>query len=373
MKIIEVESSDRYRIQQFNSLPQKIYRDNEQWVPPLDTDTRKIFNLQKNPYYKHSTAAFFLAITSDGSPIGRLAVLNNRNFNDFNHEHTAFFHLFECVESQVAANNLFEAAFGWARQQGLEKIIGPRGFSALDGLGLLVKGYEHRPAFGLPYNPAYYPELVEGAGFTPKGDIVSGYLGAAIQFPEKFFRVAELVRERKGLKIANFSSKRDLRRLIPKIKELYNQSLTGTEDNVPLTDDEVKAIGDQLLWFADPKLIKIIMKDDEPVGFLFAYPDISAAVQRCNGQLFPFGWIQLLREMRRTEWLNINGAGILEQYQGQGGTAILFSEMFKSVASGRFKHAELVQIGSDNDKMLRELRDFGVDFYKIHRVYQLSL
>jgi len=373
MKIIQFDPTNRYRIQQFIDLPYRIYQGVDQWVPPLEPDTRFPFDTHKNPFYQHSQAAFFLAVTEDGSPVGRLAILNNRNYNEYNHEHTAFFYLFECFQNQQAARLMFEAAFEWARGQGLDLIRGPKGFSALDGLGLLVKGHEHRPAFGIPYNLPYYAELIESSGFTPKVDIVSGYLDTSMKLPEKFHRIALLVQQRRGLKIARFRTKRELRRIVPKIRDMYNQSLTGTEGNVPLTDAEVKTIENQLIWFADPRLIKIILKDDTPVGFLFAYPDISAAVQQTKGHIYPFGWIKLLLEMHRTEWLNINGAGILEQYQGLGGTAILFSEMFKSVLEGKFKHAELVQIGVDNDKMQRELSELGVDFYKTYRIYERVL
>jgi hypothetical protein len=373
MKIIKFEHTDQYRIQQFLDLPFRIYRDNEQWVPPLAMDSKAIFDLRKNPFYKHSTASFFLAVTDDGAPIGRLAVLNNRNYNSFNHTQIAFFYLFECYQDRHASLELFNAGFEWARKQDLESIIGPKGFSALDGMGLLVKGFERRPAFGIPYNPSYYPELIEAAGFFPTGDIVSGYLGSDIQFPEKINKIAELVQQRRGLHIARFRTRGDLRALVTKLKDLYNGTLEGTSGNVPLTDDEAKAMANQLIWFANPRLIKIIMKDEEPVGFLFAYPDISEAVQRTKGQLFPLGWIELLIEMRRTKWININGAGILEQYRGLGGTAILFSEMFKSVSEGGYKHAEIVQIGVENDKMLRELRELGIDFYKTHRMYQRAL
>jgi GNAT superfamily N-acetyltransferase len=373
MKILEFDLSNQYRIQQFINLPFKIYRDIPQWVPPLDTDTRHIFDRQRNPFYKHSEATFFLAVTADGTAIGRLAMLNNRNYNNYNHEQTGFFYLFECFHNRRAARELFEAGLDWAQRKGLATITGPKGFSALDGMGLLVKGFDHRPAFGIPYNPPYYPDLVEESGFISMGDIVSGYLGTDIKFPEKIQKVAELVQQRRGLHIARFRTRHDLRALVPKLKDLYNGTIEGTTGNVPLTDDEAGAMADQLLWFADPRLIKIIMKDDEPVGFLFAYPDISAAVQRTKGRVLPFGWIDLMLEMRRTKWVNINGAGIIEQYRGLGGTAILFSEMFKSVAEGGFEHGDLVQIGVDNDKMQRELRDLGVEFYKTHRIYQRTL
>jgi hypothetical protein len=96
-------------------------------------------------------------------------------------------------------------------------------------------------------------------------------------------------------------------------------------------------------------------------------------MQRTRGRLWPFGWADLLLEFRRTRWVNINGAGIIEQYRGLGGTAVLFSEMHKSLMAGHFDHADLVQVGVENDNMQRELRELGIDFYKMHRTYERSL
>lgn len=140
-------------------------------------------------------------------------------------------------------------------------------------------------------------------------------------------------------------------------------------------------MANQLLWLADPKLVKMVLcsKDYVPgresiVGFCLAYPDISAALQKTRGRLFPFGWLTVLLELRRTEWININGAGLLPEYRGSGGMAILYSEMFKSVRENpRYKHAEVVQIGVENANMQREMENFGMDFYKVHRTYQKIL
>jgi hypothetical protein len=192
-------------------------------------------------------------------------------------------------------------------------------------------------------------------------------------FPEKIHQVAEIVQKRRGLRVARFKSRRDLLALLPKLQAMYNDSLGDTTGNTPLTDADMRALVNQIYWFADPKLIKIVMKDDEPVGFLLAYPDISAAMQRTRGRLFPFGWIDMFLELKRSKWVNVNGAGIAEKYRGLGGTALLFSEMYKSVIEGSFEHADIVQIGMDNDKMQRELRDLGIDFYKMHRMYQRAI
>jgi len=158
------------------------------------------------------------------------------------------------------------------------------------------------------------------------------------------------------------------------MKNLYNSALSGTTDNFPITDEEANLIARQIIDFADPRLIKTVMKGDEIVGFLFGYPDPSAAIQRCRGRLFPFGWLAILIELRRTRWINLNGAGLLEKYRGGGGTALLFAEMYKSVrASRHFLHADVVQIGAENDKMQREIAGLGIDFYKVHRMYRKRL
>jgi hypothetical protein len=116
------------------------------------------------------------------------------------------------------------------------------------------------------------------------------------------------------------------------------------------------------------------MKGEEIVGFLFGYPDPSAAIQRCKGRLFPFGWLDILIELRRTKWINLNGAGLLEKYRGSGGTALLFTEMYKSVReSDHYLHADVVQIGAENDKMQREIAGLGIDFYKAHRMYRKTI
>jgi hypothetical protein len=370
--ITEIDPGNRRQVNKFLKLPFRLYKNTPQWVPPLEIDIRRVFNTRKHPFYRKGTAAFFLA-ERDGEVLGRLAVLNDRLYNTTNHSQEAYFYLFECEQDQAIANVLFSRAEDWCRKEGLNRITGPKGFSILDGFGLLGRGFEHRPAFGLPYNLPYYPALIEAQGFIKTSDTLSGYLDASLQIPEKILRVAELLKERRGLHVPELRTRNDLRRMIPKLKELYNGALGGTGGGVPLSDEEVDLLASQLLWFADPKLIKIVMKGDQPVGFLFAYPDVSAAVQRVKGKVFPFGWIHLWLELRRTKWININGAGMIEGYRGLGGTALLFSQMYQSVAQGRYRYADVVQIGAENDRMLRELREVGVDFYKSHYTYQKDL
>lgn len=372
MQVIQIDTSDRRQARQWLELPFRLYRQVPQWVPPLAPDAKLVLDRHKYPFYEHSDAAFFL-VYDQGHVVGRIAAIDNRNFNTFHKQKTAFFYLFECEDNPAASQALFEAAFAWAHDRGLDRIIGPKGFTALDGLGLLVKGYEHRPAMSIPYNPPYYEVLVEAAGFERLDDDVSGYLSGRAPVSPRIHELAERVMKRRGLHVPRFTSRNALRAIIPKLRDLYNNSLGLNFDQVPLTDGEMRILADQLLAIADPRLIKVVMKGDDPVGFAFAYPDVSAAIQRCKGRILPFGWADLLLELKRTKWVNLNGMGILPEYQGLGGTVLLFSEMAKSIAEGNFDHAEVVQISVSNTKMQTAIREVGVDFNKMHRVYQRAL
>lgn len=372
MDIIRIDTANRREVKRFLDFPFQLYRHVPQWVPPFDSDARRMLDRKKHPFYRHSAAEFFIAQQADRM-VGRLAVLDHRPYNEWNHSRTAFFYLFEAENNREAAQGLFAAAIEWARARGLTQVFGPKGFSLLDGMGLLVKGFEHRPALGISYNLDYYADLLEDAGFVGTSDVVSGYLGPEFVLPEKVLKIADLVQQRRGLRIARYQKRSDLKHLVGPMKDLYNSALSDTTDTFPITDEEAQLMARQLLMFADPHLVKVVLKDDQIVGFLFGYPDPSAAIQRCKGRLFPIGWLDILIELKRTQWINLNGAGLIEKYRGSGGTALLFAEMYKSVRDSHFRYADVVQIGADNDKMQREIASLGIDFYKIHRMYRKML
>jgi hypothetical protein len=367
--IQQIDLSNRGQVKTFLDLPDIIYGNNPLWVPPLRRDAVRMLNTRKNPYFKHSTAAFFLAFDSNDRAVARLACLDHHPFNTYNNEKTAFFYLFEAMDLPGVSVQLFEAAAGWARAQGLTRIMGPRGFSTLDGIGLLSEGFEFRPALGIPYNPSYYVSLVEETGFQMTEEIVSGFMEQGFYKDPKIDLVAQRVQERRGLSIAQFHTKSDLRKHLTELQALYNDAIKGTIGNFPITAEDARVMANQILWFSDPALIKIVMKGSRPVGFLFAYPDISTALQRSRGRLFPLGWLFILLELRTTKCMDINGAGMVEEFRGSGGTAILLNEIAKSSVNSRYTHAEVVQVSAENDRMLRELSNLGITFHKKHRLY----
>lgn len=374
LTIEKIDTTSKAQVRRYIKIPFRLYAGHPQWVPPLLIDCEMQLNRSKHPYYEHSDADFFIAVR-DGKDVGRIAALENRHFNAYHKTKQAQFYLFDCEDDQEAANLLFEQVFTWARQRGLDSVVGPKGFGALDGYGIQVEGYEHRQMMNMMnYNYAYYPKLVEAIGFTKEVDFVSCYLDAELfKLPERVHRIAERVQEHGTLRVQRFTSKNDLKAWADRIGKAYNNAFVNNWEYYPLTEKEIKFLLDNLLTVANPKLIKIILHGEDVVGFLFAFPDVSAAFQRANGHLLPFGLIDLMLEMGRTKWVSLNGIGILPQFQGKGGNALMYSEMEKSIREFGFEHADLTQVAETASTMRSDLMNVGGKPYKNHRVYHKSI
>jgi ribosomal protein S18 acetylase RimI-like enzyme len=166
---------------------------------------------------------------------------------------------------------------------------------------------------------------------------------------------------------------KDRRYWIPRVWEVLMKSFAVFNEYVPPSEAEMESSARDLISIADPRLIKLIQKDGKLIGFIFAYHDVTAAIQKIRGRLFPFGWARLLWERRRTDWVNINGVGVLPEFQGMGVNAILYTEIHKSVRKMGFKHVDVVQVGEDNFQSRSDMESMGIRWYKSHRSYQRNL
>jgi hypothetical protein len=371
LQVIKVDTKSRRDVNRFIELQFTLFRDCDPWVPPLIDDMKMQLNRRNYPYYEHSEADFFIA-ERDGRPVGRIAALNNTRYNDYRKSHSAFFYFYDVENDPEASQALFQTVEDWAKVRKLDKIVGAKGFLQADGMGILIDGFEYRPAMGIPYNFPYYGALIEAAGYTRQRDFMSTYLPGQSDLPPRLREIAEKMMVRRGFTIRRFASKGELRTMIPEIVETYNQTFTDNWEFAPITPREAKVIGERLLAIADPKLIKLVMKGDKIAGFLFGFPNLSEAICRSKGRLWPLGWFWLLREFKRAKWIDLNGAGILAQYRGLGINAIMYVEMEKTVKEGGFEHADMVQM-EEHVLTLNDAETMGGKVFKVHRIYEKSL
>jgi hypothetical protein len=329
-------------------------------------------NRKKHPFFGHSEADFFLA-TRAGKVVGRICAAVNKPFNAYHKKKEAQFYYFDCVDELEVAKALFDTVCDWAKARGLDTIIGPKGLSPFDGYGVLIEGFQNRQMMTMMnYNYDYYPKLIEALGFEKEVDFVCCYLPAeSFRLPERVERIAQRVKERGNLEVKEFKSKKELLGWAPRIGEAYNQAFINNWEYYPFSPGDVQYAVDNVFLVADYRLIKVITHGDDIVGFLFAFPDVSAAFQRAKGHLFPFGIFDLLLETKRTKTIAGNGMGILPEYQGIGGNALLYYEMGKTVFNFRqFTNVEMTQVAETATKMRADLKNLNGVEYKNHRVYR---
>lgn len=376
--MISIESVDltsKSQVNEFVQFQYDLYKGVKQFCPPFFSDIKLMLNKQKHPFYEHSDGNFWVA-KQDGKILGRLGAFVNNPFNEYHQVKKAQFYLFDSVDEQEVANKLFEQAFDWCRERKLVDIVGPKGLSAFDGYGILYEGQEHRQMMTMMnYNFAYYSKLLETLGFEKEVDFVSCYLHHDhFTVPERVKEVARRVKERGTFVVHSFKSKRVMiRDWADKIGIAYNKTFVNNWEYYPLSQNEIDMLVKNLMQVIDHRLIKIITHNDEIVGFLLAFPDITTALQRHHGRITPTAIIDIMLEMKRTKWVSLNGAGVLPEYQGRGGNALMYYEMEKTMKDFGFIHGELTQVAETAVQMRKDLISVGGQAYKNHRVYHRKI
>lgn len=375
MQTRKIDVNSKKDVNVWVDFPYKLYEDHPYYVPMLKGGQRKLLDKRSHPFYQHSDAAFFV-VEENGEVQVRICLMENRHYNQYQNEKAAFFGYFECIENIEAARTIFKSAFEWAAERGLDTIYGPKGLLGAGAGGQLVEGFELRAALDITYNYPYYDEYIKDSGFEPYRDLLSGFIHAKSEednIPERVRRIAERMAERGGFWARRFKSKAELREIVPEIGKLHRSAFVETPGYYPMTDAEYEVMAEELIEVADPKLITLVMKEDQVAGFVFVYPDLSEGLQKAKGSLFPFGWWHILQARKNTKWVIFNGVGILPEYQGRGANAVMYLEIARTILDSRYKHAELVQVGLENKRSMSDQLTFGAEWVKTHRVYKKSL
>ena len=263
----------------------------------------------------------------------------------------------------------------WAAERSLSAVVGPILSGGTGGAGILVEGFDHLPAMTMMrYNPPYYQTRLEGAGFDKMVDLHSFSVDpASFALPERVNRLAELVLQRGRFSVMRLRSKRELRRVVGRIKRLYGSIFTHHVEDYPLSEDELDRVANDLLTVVDPRRVALLAYDGEIVGFAFGFPDISSALQRNNGRIGPLAILRIVGGTKRADKILFNGLGILPRYHGLGGNALLYRELARIVTEGGFEEVEMVQISEQTGMMLRDAGTLGGEPFKVHRLYRKPL
>ena len=349
----------------------EMYRGNPHWVPPLLMDRKKVMDREKNPFYKNAEAEFFLA-RRDGTIVGRIGAIVSRNHNKEHNENIGFFGFFECVNDQAVANALFNSAKAWLREKGVTAVRGPASPSVNDEFGLLVEGFDKPPAVLMPYNPPYYAELLERAGFRKVKDLYSYELREDTVYNERFVRVGELMKRREGLTFRTMNMK-DFDNEVARIRDLYNRGWQYNWGAVPMTEEEFEAVAKDFKPVVVPGLVIFAEVKGNPIGFALSLPDINQAlIHNKGGYLLP-GLVRLLAHKKSIDMVRIIILGVLPEYKMTGAAAGLFYETARRANGMGYERGEAGWVLEDNTMMIRAAEAMNAVRYKVYRVYETIL
>ncbi|GAB4221245.1 MAG TPA: hypothetical protein PL059_06840 [Spirochaetota bacterium] len=368
-----VENSKSTMFPHFINIPHMIYKNNDQWVPWFHNEM-KLFIDKKHPLFLHSDGDFFVAMRNN-SPAGRIFVFENTMYNKTHNMKSAHFYFIDFYDDREVADCLFSAAIDWAKKRHCNSLLGPMGFGGVTGGGLLIDGFEHRASMTMMmYNHPYYRVHIEAFGFTKYLDNFSFYLPSTAQLPDGLKQTADALLAKGEFKVLKFKSKKELQKVADDVIHVFMKTLSDHAGNYELTKPECDYIVKSLLQVANPELIKIITYKGTIIGFLFGFHDLSAALQKADGKLTPLSIYRIIREYKKTNWILVNGMGILPEFQGLGANAVLYAELEKTIRQyPQFKHLEMVQIQETTSKMLSNVKTLNGRTFKTHRMYQLPI
>jgi len=362
----------------FLRLPWQIYGAHPQWVPPLLSAVDRMLDPARNPFFEHGEVALFLAWRGD-TPVGRIAAIVDRGHIDYHHEQIGFWGFFECQNDPDAANALFTAAAAHLRTRGMAEMRGPFNPSINSECGLLVEGFDSMPFVLMPYNPPYYIDLIEAAGLTGHMDLYAFHVRndqVAPKLPtiKRFERLAAAIRSRHpGLSVRTIDMSRFEDEVLV-FGRLFNTARRENWGFVPMTDAEIRAMAREMKPIVDPDLVIACELDGEPVGCIMGIPDLSPALKKMNGRLFPFGWLQFLLGKRRVHAARVFGAGTLPEYRHAGVTVLLIIEFIHRSLYAGYDEGEISWVAHSNIRSLGVIeKAIQLHRYKTYRIYARAL
>lgn len=370
--ILPVDSPDMRNV--FVDLAWDVYRDHPLWTPPLKSQERELLTPGKHPYWENAEGRLFLAMR-DGRPVGRIAAIEDRNYNSYAGQRCGAWGFFECLDQRDAAHALFEAAAAWHRKRGMEYMRGPLNPSTNYTCGMLVDGFDLPPCIMMPWNPPYYPELTESWHMRKEQDLLAYLFRRDAMTPPPWLRKElDVIKERKEFSWRT-SSKAALAEDIRTMLDIYQQSWAKNWGFTPMPLAEAERHVKDLKTFLDPRFFVLFHHKGRPAGGMLALPDMNPLLKRLNGTLgpsLPWHWWRSRAEIRGGYRLVL--FGILEQYRLMGLPLLLLDFMFEQAAAHpEFQWVEGSWSLEDNAMINDLIEDFCGVLAKRYRIYRREL
>ena len=367
---IELKEVDGLKdLKKFVKFPFDLYKNNHFWIPPLIKGELNTLQPKYNPSLEHCEWKYLLAY-KNGKIAGRIAGIINHRFIEKWEKKYARFCWFDFIDDPEVSKKLVMAIEDWAKQKGMEKIVGPMGFTTFERQGILYKGFNKMPTFASTYNYEYYPQHLEKLGYEKDIDYVEYEVNTPSEIPEKALKIRDLIIRRYNLKYLKAKNKKDLLPYASQVFDIINAAYEPLFGFVKLTERQIDFFVKKYFSFIDPTYVTAVLdKNDRLVGFQISIPSLSKAFQKAKGKLYPFGFIHFLKAMKNPERIDIMLVAVHPDYQNKGVNSIFMTDLTQVCIDKGIKFAESNQEMEENEKVQSFWRYYDATQYKRNRIY----
>ena len=371
IKIEKVVTKQQRR--EFIEFPLNLYKGNSCYTPPLYMDERKIF--KKNYVYNDCCEAVYFNAYKDGVMAGRIQGIIQKASNEKTGEKTVRFNRFDVIEDKEVAQALFKAVEDWAIEKGMEKMVGPLGFSDLEREGLLIDGFNYPATFEENYNHPYYQAFIESFGYMKEVD----WTGSLLRVPEGYNgeldQLADFVMKRYNLHIG---TARNVNEFIAKyadgIFELIDKSYELLYGTVPFTEGMKKLMIDNFKLVVDLRNVAVILDENEKmICFGISFPAIGDAVRRSGGRLTPLTLIKLLKAIKKPVIIDLGLVGVDPEWLNRGVSVIVSAELMKMLQRPEILYADTNLNLEENYAIQNQWKRFDEQKVKKYRCFGKKL
>jgi len=373
--MIEIrEVTTKKELKQFVCFGIDLYKENPYFCPPLIFDELNTFDIKKNPALEISDHIIYLAF-SEGKIVGRIVGIINHKANEKWENKRLRFGWFDFIDDLNISKALLEAVQAWGKAHGMTEMNGPVGFTDFDHQGLLIKGFEYSSPMASLYNYPYYEKHFEAFGLQKEIDWIEYRLNIADEAPPRMKRIAQIVMEKSKLRIHPIKSIKELKKYYPNNEylDVLDQAYQALYNYQPLTDKQKTYYSKMYFPLLNFDFVTIVINEmNEIVGVSLGMPDISDALRKCKGRLFPFGWFHILKALKAKKnmmYFDMLLMAVRPDYQNKGINAIFFNNTSKYFKQYGVKYAETTSILETNNKSQANFEEYEKIQHKRRRAY----
>ena len=372
MKIVEILTAKHKR--EFLQLPVQLYKNEKNWIRPLDKDVEAVFDPKENKFFRHGECTRWLLLNQQGNTIGRVAAFwDKHTARKGNDQPTGGMGFFECIQDQEAAFLLFDTCKKWLTDRGMEAMDGPINFGNRDRWwGLLVEGFTE-PNYCMPYNFLYYKDFFESYGFQVYFNQYTYYRKIVEPLAESVFKRAHRILNNPDYKVCHLETNK-IEKYAEDFRTVYNKAWAKHAGVGLMKKEQSMALMKSMKPILDPEIIWFSYHKDEPIAFFIMIPEINQIIKRLNGRFNIFSKLKFLWLKKRGACKKIFGVifGVVPDFQNKAVEAamIVTYEHYAHVPNYRYEDLELNWIGDFNPKMMRVVEEICTTKSKIHITYR---